>query len=201
VRGKKVSSTGPRELYGVETRALNQAVTRNIGFPRDSLFTSPGGSKRFKITKLIISEENINILREPSRTRHPHAVRRSQERDGYSSETSNHAHLHEDARDDAGYGELIKRIQRIEKRQDVESREIWKASSSCKVRNEVSKKQEQKEKDETGFVSPVPVEEVARCTQPEQPEPGSYQGKRQNMGILACKNQKGSPLGATGQGR
>ncbi|MGA2378786.1 MAG: ORF6N domain-containing protein [Spirochaetia bacterium] len=131
MQGKKVMlDFDLAELYGVETRALNQAVTRNTDrFPEDfksrlttaeaqdlrsQSVTSSWGGRRYlpsaftehgilMLSNVLKSERavsvSIQIIRVFSKMREMIQ----------------------------GYRELIERIQKIERRQDVESREIWKA--------------------------------------------------------------------------
>ena len=131
IRGKKVMLDADlAELYAVETRALNQAVTRNIDrFPDDFMFrltgveakdlksqsvTSNWGGRRY--LPYAFTEHGIlmlsNVLKSERAVRVSVQIIRVFVR------------LRELAQ---GYHELIARIEKIEKRQDVESREVWKA--------------------------------------------------------------------------
>jgi phage regulator Rha-like protein len=131
IRGKKVMLDADlAELYEVETRALNQAVTRNIErFPDDFTFqltdveakdlksqsvTSNWGGRRY--LPYAFTEHGIlmlsNVLKSERAVRVSVQIIRVFVR------------LRELAQ---GYHELIARIEKIEKRQDVESREVWKA--------------------------------------------------------------------------
>jgi len=131
VRGKKVMLDADlAELYAVETRALNQAVTRNSErFPDDFMFqiteveakdlrsqsvTSNWGGRRY--LPYAFTEHGIltlsNVLKSKRAVRVSVQIIRVFVR------------LRELAQ---GYRELIARIEKIEKRQDVESREVWKA--------------------------------------------------------------------------
>jgi len=131
MRGKKVMLDADlAELYAVETRALNQAVTRNIErFPDDFMFqlteveakdlrsqsvTSNWGGRRY--IPYAFTEHGIlmlsNVLKSERAVRVSVQIIRVFVR------------LRELAQ---GYHELITRIEKIEKRQDVESREVWKA--------------------------------------------------------------------------
>ena len=131
IRGKKVILDADlAELYAVETRALNQAVTRNIErFPDDFMFqlteveakalksqsvTSNWGGRRY--IPYAFTEHGIlmlsNVLKSERAVQVSVQIMRVFVR------------LRELAQ---GYHELIARIEKIEKRQDVESREIWKA--------------------------------------------------------------------------
>jgi hypothetical protein len=118
------------ELYAVETRALNQAVTRNKErFPDDFMFqltegeakdlrsqsvTSSWGGRRY--LPYAFTEHGIlmlsNVLKSKSAVRVSVQIIRV------------FVQLRELAE---GYRELIARIEKIEKRQDAESREVWKA--------------------------------------------------------------------------
>lgn len=131
MRGKKVMLDADlAELYAVETRALNQAVTRNIErFPDDFMFqlteveakdlrsqsvTSNWGGRRY--IPYAFTEHGIlmlsNVLKSERAVRVSVQIIRVFVR------------LRELAQ---GYHELIARIEKLEKRQDVESREVWKA--------------------------------------------------------------------------
>lgn len=131
LRGKKVMLDADlAELYGVETRALNQAVTRNAGrFPEDFMFrlttteaqdlksqsvTSNWGGRRY--LPYAFTEHGILMLSN---------VLKSERAVGVSIQIIRvFSKMREMIQ---GYRELIERIQKIERRQDVESREIWKA--------------------------------------------------------------------------
>jgi phage regulator Rha-like protein len=131
MRGKKVMLDADlAELYAVETRALNQAVTRNIErFPDDFMFqlseveakdlrsqsvTSNWGGRRYM--PYAFTEHGILMLSNVLKSKR--AVRVSVQI------IRVFVRLRELAQD---YHELIARIEKVEKRQDVESREVWKA--------------------------------------------------------------------------
>ena len=131
IRGKKVMLDADlAELYAVETRALNQAVTRNVErFPDDFMFqltdveakdlksqsvTSNWGGRRY--LPYAFTEHGILMLSN---------VLKSERAVQVSVQIIRvFVRLRELAQ---GYHELIARIEKIEKRQDVESREVWKA--------------------------------------------------------------------------
>jgi hypothetical protein len=131
LRGKKVMLDADlAELYAVETRALNQAVTRNIErFPNDFMFqlteleaedlrsqsvTSNWGGRRY--LPYAFTEHGILMLSNVLKSERAILVSLQIIRV--------FVRLRELAED---YRELIGRIEKIEKRQDVESREVWKA--------------------------------------------------------------------------
>ncbi len=131
MRGKKVMlDSDLAKLYAVATKALNQAVTRNIErFPDDFMFqlteveakdlrsqtvTSSWGGRRY--LPYAFTEHGILMLSNVLKSKR--AVRVSVQI------IRVFVHLRELAQ---GYRELITRIEKIEKRQDVESREVWKA--------------------------------------------------------------------------
>jgi hypothetical protein len=118
------------ELYAVQTRALNQAVARNNErFPVDFVFqlteqeakdlrsqsvTSNWGGRRY--LPYAFTEHGILMLSN---------VLKSQRAILVSVQIIRiFVRLRELAQ---GHHELIARIEKIEKRQDLESREVWKA--------------------------------------------------------------------------
>lgn len=131
LRGRKVMlDRDLAELYGVETRALNQAVRRNgERFPEDFMFqlteaelddlrshivTSSWGGRRY--LPFAFTEHDILMLSN---------VLKSERAVSVSVQIIRvFVRLRELAQ---GYRELIERIQKIERRQDAESREVWKA--------------------------------------------------------------------------
>jgi hypothetical protein len=132
LRGKKVMlDRDLSELYGVETRALNQAVTRNIErFPDDFMFTLTQEEARDSRSQNVIMKRGENIKYLPrAYTEHGILMLSSVLR----SETAIQVNIQimrafmKMREMMQGYRELIERIQKIERRQDVESREIWKA--------------------------------------------------------------------------
>ena len=131
IRGKKVMLDADlAELYAVQTRALNQAVARNNErFPVDFVFqlteqeakdlrsqsvTSNWGGRRY--LPYAFTEHGILMLSN---------VLKSQRAILVSVQIIRiFVRLRELAQ---GHHELIARIEKIEKRQDLESREVWKA--------------------------------------------------------------------------
>jgi hypothetical protein len=131
LRGRKVMLDADlAELYAVETRALNQAVLRNAErFPEDFMFrlttdeasdlrsqtvTSSWGGRRY--LPYAFTEHGILMLSN---------VLKSERAVSVSIQIIRvFAKMREMMQ---GYRELIDRIQKIERRQDVEGREIWKA--------------------------------------------------------------------------
>jgi hypothetical protein len=89
IRGKRVIlDRDLARLYGVTTKALNQAVKRNIErFPEDFIFqltkteTEPlAANQTFKVTNCDLKETPWNTYQIPAvcvhRTRNPHALQR-----------------------------------------------------------------------------------------------------------------------------
>jgi hypothetical protein len=132
VRGKKVMLDADlAELYGVETRALNQAVSRNTErFPEDFMFTLTLEEAKASRSQNVIMKRGGNIKYSPRAfTEHGILMLSSVLR----SETAIQVNIQimrtfSKMREMMqGYRDLIERIQKIERRQDAESREIWKA--------------------------------------------------------------------------
>ena len=132
LRGTKVMlDSDLAELYGVETRALNQAVTRNLErFPGDFMLTLTLEEARASRSQNVILKRGENI-KYPPRAFTEHGILMLSS--VLKSATAIHvsiqiirvfAKMREMIQ---GYHELIESIQKIEPRQDVESREIWKA--------------------------------------------------------------------------
>jgi hypothetical protein len=120
------------ELYGVQTRALNQAASRNKKrFPQDFAFQLTAGEMGEWMSQIVISNSDKMGLR-----KRPYAfteygilmlsnVLKSERAVSVSIQIIRvFAKMREMMQ---GYHELIERIQKIERRQDAESREIWKA--------------------------------------------------------------------------
>jgi len=120
------------ELYGVETRALNQAVSRNLErFPDDFAFQLTAEEMRDWMSQIVISESDRMGLRKKPHAFTEHGilmlsnVLKSERAVSVSIQIIRvFSKMREMMQ---GYRELIERIQKIEKRQDVESKEIWKA--------------------------------------------------------------------------
>ena len=130
-RGTKVMvDSDLAELYDVQTKALNQAVTRNRErFPEDFLFrltdeefgnlrsqtvTSSWGGRRYR--PRVFTEHGILMLANVLRNERAIAV---------SVQIIRVFNAMRKMISDNG--ELIKRLRAIERRQDTESKEIWKA--------------------------------------------------------------------------
>jgi len=132
LRGKKVMLDADlAELYGVETRALNQAVTRNVErFPEDFMFTLTLEEARDSRSQNVIMKRGENIKYPPRAfTEHGILMLSSVLRSATAIQVNiqimrTFSKMREMMQ---GYRDLIERIQKIERRQDVESREIWKA--------------------------------------------------------------------------
>jgi hypothetical protein len=120
------------ELYGVETRVLNQAVQRNTGrFPDDFAFQLTAKEMREWTSQIVISNSDKMGLRKRPYAFTEHGilmlsnVLKSERAVSVSIQIIRvFAKMREMIQ---GYGDLMARIEKIEKRQDVESREIWKA--------------------------------------------------------------------------
>ena len=131
LRGTKVMPDSDlAKLYGVETRALNQAVTRNAErFPADFMFRLTSAEAEDLRSQFVISSWD-------GRRNYPCAfteygilmlsnVLKSERAIGMSIQIIRvFAKMREMMQ---GHHKLIERIQKIERRQDVESSEIWKA--------------------------------------------------------------------------
>ncbi|MGD0728321.1 MAG: ORF6N domain-containing protein [Spirochaetia bacterium] len=132
LRGKKVMLDADlAELYGVETRALNQAVTRNVErFPEDFMFTLTLEEAIDSRSQNVIMKRGENIKYPPRAfTEHGILMLSSVLRSATAIQVNiqimrTFSKMREMMQ---GYRDLIERIQKIERRQDVESREIWKA--------------------------------------------------------------------------
>ncbi len=132
LRGRKVMLDADlAELYGVETRALNQAVARNAErFPEDFAFTLTAEEAKASRSQTVILKRGENIKYLPRAfTEHGilmlSSVLRSERAVQVNIEIMRaFVKMREMMQ---GYRELIERIQKIERRQDIESREVWKA--------------------------------------------------------------------------
>jgi len=133
IRGAKVMiDRDIAELYGVETRVLNQAVSRNKErFPDDFAFQLTTEEMREWMSQIVISNSDKMGLRKRPYAFTEHGilmlsnVLKSERAVSVSIQIIRvFAKMREMMQ---GYRELIERIQKIERRQDVESREIWKA--------------------------------------------------------------------------
>jgi hypothetical protein len=130
-RGTKVMvDSDLAELYDVQTKALNQAVTRNSDrFPEDFMFrltdeefgglrsqtvTSSWGGRRYR--PRVFTEHGILMLANVLRNERAITV------------SVQIIRVFNAMRKMIGDNEeLIKRLRAIERRQDIESKEIWKA--------------------------------------------------------------------------
>jgi len=133
IRGTKVMiDRDIAELYGVETRALNQAVSRNKErFPDDFAFQLTAEEMREWMSQIVISNSDKMGLRKKPYAFTEHGilmlsnVLRSERAVSVSIQIIRvFTKMREMMQ---GLPELIERIRKIERRQDVESREIWKA--------------------------------------------------------------------------
>jgi hypothetical protein len=132
LRGKKVMLDADlAELYGVETRALNQAVTRNLKrFPEDFMFTLTAEEARSSRSQYVTLKRGENIKYLPRAfTEHGILMLSSVLKSSRAVEVNiqimrTFVKLREMIQ---GYRDLMTRIEKIERRQDVESRQIWKA--------------------------------------------------------------------------
>ena len=132
LRGKKVMlDRDLADLYGVVTKALNQAVSRTIGrFPDDFSFKLTWAETRFLRSQIVTLEKGA-YSKYPSRAFTEHgilmlsSVLRSEKAVNVNIQIMRtFVKLREMIHN---YSELSERIQKIEKRADAESREIWKA--------------------------------------------------------------------------
>lgn len=118
------------ELYGVETGSLNQAVRRNKArFPEDFVFQLAEAEAVSFRSQIVISNRGGRRYLPYAFTEHGilmlSNVLRSERAVAVSIQIIRvFARMREMVQ---GYRELIDRIQKIERRQDAESREIWKA--------------------------------------------------------------------------
>ena len=118
------------ELYGVETRTLNQAVTRNRNrFPQDFMFRLTTDELDNLRSQFVIS--SWGGTRYPPRAFTEHGilmlsnVLKSERAAKVSIQIIRVFNKMREMVQD--YRELLKKLRRIETRQDVESKEIWKA--------------------------------------------------------------------------
>lgn len=131
VRGSKIMlDKDLAELYGVETRTLNQAVTRNRNrFPQDFTFRLTTDELDNLRSQFVIS--SWGGTRYPPRAFTEHGilmlsnVLKSERAVKVSIQIIRVFNKMREMVQD--YRELLKKLRRIETRQDVESKEIWKA--------------------------------------------------------------------------
>ena len=130
-RGKKVIlDRDLAELYGVETRTLNQAVKRNEErFPQDFMFRL--NTEEFRNLRSQTVTSSWGGTRYPPRAFTEHGILmlsnvvKSERAVKVSIQI---IRVFNAMREMIGeYNELIGRLQKIERRQDIESKEIWKA--------------------------------------------------------------------------
>ena len=131
VRGSKIMlDKDLAEVYGVETRTLNQAVTRNRNrFPQDFMFRLTTDELDNLRSQFVIS--SWGGTRYPPRAFTEHGilmlsnVLKSERAAKVSIQIIRVFNKMREMVQD--YRELLKKLRRIETRQDVESKEIWKA--------------------------------------------------------------------------
>jgi len=131
IRGKKVMlDRDLAQLYGVETRTLNQAVNRSLErFPNDFVFRLTPKEDEGLRSQVVISNRGGRRFLPYAFTEHGILMLANVLRSERAVQVSIQiirvfARMREMVQ---GYRELIERIQKIERRQDAESREIWKA--------------------------------------------------------------------------
>ena len=131
IRGKKVMlDRDLAQLYGVETRTLNQAVNRSLErFPNDFMFRLTPKEDEGLRSQVVISNRGGRRFLPYAFTEHGILMLANVLRSERAVQVSIQiirvfARMREMVQ---GYRELIERIQKIERRQDAESREIWKA--------------------------------------------------------------------------
>ncbi|HTO23826.1 MAG TPA: ORF6N domain-containing protein [Spirochaetia bacterium] len=118
------------QLYGVETRTLNQAVNRSLErFPNDFMFRLTPKEDEGLRSQVVISNRGGRRFLPYAFTEHGILMLANVLRSERAVQVSIQiirvfARMREMVQ---GYRELIERIQKIERRQDAESREIWKA--------------------------------------------------------------------------
>ena len=118
------------ELYGVETKVLNQAVKRNGNrFPEDFMFRLT--RKEFDNLRSQIVTSSWGGIRYPPRAFTEHGilmlsnVLKSEQAVRMSIQIIRVFNKMREMVQD--YREILGKLKQIEKRQDVESKEIWKA--------------------------------------------------------------------------
>jgi hypothetical protein len=132
LRGNKVMLDADlAELYGVVTKALNQAVSRNKErFPADFMFRLTWDEAKSLRSQIVTLKQGEHFKYPPNAfTEHGILMLSSVLRSERAVQVNiqimrTFSKMREMMQ---GYRELIERIQKIERRQDVESREIWKA--------------------------------------------------------------------------
>jgi len=118
------------QLYGVETRTLNQAVNRSLErFPNDFMFRLTPKEDEGLRSQVVISNRGGRRFLPYAFTEHGILMLANVLRSERAVQVSIQiirvfARMREMVQ---GYRELIEAIQKIERRQDAESREIWKA--------------------------------------------------------------------------
>jgi hypothetical protein len=132
LRGKKVMlDMDLAELYGVVTKALNQAVSRNRErFPDDFMFRLTWDEAKSLRSQFVTLKQGGHFKYPPNAfTEHGILMLSSVLKSERAVQVNiqimrTFSKMREMMQ---GYRDLIERIQKIERRQDVESREIWKA--------------------------------------------------------------------------
>ena len=132
-RGKKVMlDRDLASLYRVETRVLNQAVRRNIErFPEDFMFQlSKEEFENWRSQIVMSNSEKMGVRRQPyAFTEHGILMLSNVLKSDRAIKVSIQIvrvfnKMREMIKD---YKELLRKVQRIEGRQNVEMKEVWKA--------------------------------------------------------------------------
>lgn len=132
-RGKKVMlDRDLASLYRVETRVLNQAVRRNIErFPEDFMFQlSKEELENWRSQIVMSNSEKMGVRRQPyAFTEHGILMLSNVLKSDRAIKVSIQIvrvfnKMREMIKD---YKELLRKVQRIETRQNVEMKEVWKA--------------------------------------------------------------------------
>jgi len=132
-RGKKIMlDRDLASLYRVETRVLNQAVRRNIErFPEDFMFQlSKEELENWRSQIVMSNSEKMGMRRQPyAFTEHGILMLSNVLKSNRAIKVSIQIvrvfnKMREMIKD---YKELLQKVQRIERRQNVEMKEVWKA--------------------------------------------------------------------------
>lgn len=132
LRGKKVMlDRDLAELYGVKAIALRQQVKRNAErFPDDFMFQLTDEELDVMVSQNVIASRKVTggylplVFTEQGVAMLSSVLKSSRAVQVNIQIMRTFSKMREMMQ---GYRELIERIQKIERRQDVESREIWKA--------------------------------------------------------------------------
>jgi hypothetical protein len=131
VRGRKVMlDKDLAELYGVETRILNQSVTRNRDrFPQDFMFRLTAEELDILRSHFVISRWGGTRYPPRAFTEHGILMLSNVLKSERAVKTSIQIiRVFNKMREMVqNYKELLEKLRQIETRQDVESKEIWKA--------------------------------------------------------------------------